>query len=89
MLERNDVTERIERDKERFRQWFPINKYSTLANRILNLVSRPHFNEGPVDAKLRDIQYLLDHPYSCKFCGMPTDTPQEDQERPKDYCHHD
>jgi hypothetical protein len=80
---------KIERDKERVKQCIPKNGHRTLTNRILNLVSRPHFNEGPLEQKLRDIQYLLDHPYSCRFCGMPTDTPQEDQERPVDYCSHD
>lgn len=26
-------------------------------------------------------------PYTCKFCGLPSQVPPEDQEAPPDYCH--
>ncbi len=57
------------------------------AHRMLNLTQRDEFlNKYSTARQLEAIQYLLDRPFSCKYCGMPTGVDPSDQVAPPDYC---
>ena len=39
------------------------------------------------EGHLEDIKDRIDPPFKCKYCGLPSFYPPEDQTPPPDYCH--
>ncbi len=60
---------------------------SQLAYRLLNLTSAENFKYQTVAVRVAQIDYLLDRPYTCKWCGLPTAVdPADQREPPIEYC---